>query len=101
LVDCPTVLAPRASLAFGSTCANGIGKVGSPLIIAEIAGEAMARRIQLGVEYDPRPPFDSGHPDKAPKNFYPPATTRSGQCIARESNKPLRFDDNVELWRNT
>ena len=37
-------------------------------IIAEIAGETMARKIQLGVEveYDPRPPFDSGHPDKAP-----------------------------------
>jgi cyclohexyl-isocyanide hydratase len=35
-------------------------------IIAEIAGETTARRIQLGVEYDPKPPFDSGHPDKAP-----------------------------------
>jgi cyclohexyl-isocyanide hydratase len=35
-------------------------------IIAEIAGERMARRIQLGVEYDPRPPFDSGNPDKEP-----------------------------------
>jgi cyclohexyl-isocyanide hydratase len=35
-------------------------------VIAEIAGETMARRIQLGIEYDPRPPFDSGHPDKAP-----------------------------------
>jgi cyclohexyl-isocyanide hydratase len=35
-------------------------------IIAEIAGETMARKIQLGIEYDPRPPFDSGHPDKAP-----------------------------------
>jgi cyclohexyl-isocyanide hydratase len=21
----------------------------------------------LGIEYDPAPPFDSGHPDKAPK----------------------------------
>jgi cyclohexyl-isocyanide hydratase len=35
-------------------------------VIAEIAGETTARRIQLGVENDPRPPFDSGHPDKAP-----------------------------------
>jgi cyclohexyl-isocyanide hydratase len=35
-------------------------------VIAEIAGETTARRIQLGVEYDPSPPFDSGHPDKAP-----------------------------------
>jgi cyclohexyl-isocyanide hydratase len=35
-------------------------------IIAEIAGETTAKRIQLGIEYDPAPPFDSGHPDKAP-----------------------------------
>jgi cyclohexyl-isocyanide hydratase len=26
----------------------------------------VARKIQLGIEYDPAPPFDSGHPDKAP-----------------------------------
>jgi cyclohexyl-isocyanide hydratase len=35
-------------------------------VIAEVAGEAAARRIQLGIEYDPAPPFDCGHPDKAP-----------------------------------
>ena len=35
-------------------------------VIAEIAGEMTARRIQLGIEYDPSPPFDSGNPDKAP-----------------------------------
>lgn len=35
-------------------------------VIAEIAGESIARRIQLGMEYDPAPPFDSGHPDRAP-----------------------------------
>jgi cyclohexyl-isocyanide hydratase len=35
-------------------------------VIAEIAGEITARKIQLGIEYDPAPPFDSGHPDKAP-----------------------------------
>ena len=35
-------------------------------VVAEIAGEMAARKIQLGIEYDPAPPFDSGHPDKAP-----------------------------------
>jgi cyclohexyl-isocyanide hydratase len=35
-------------------------------VIAQIAGESIARRIQLGMEYDPAPPFDSGHPDRAP-----------------------------------
>jgi cyclohexyl-isocyanide hydratase len=35
-------------------------------VVAEIAGERTARRIQLGIEYDPAPPFDSGDPNKAP-----------------------------------
>lgn len=35
-------------------------------VVAEIAGETVARAIQLGIEYDPAPPFDSGHPDRAP-----------------------------------
>jgi cyclohexyl-isocyanide hydratase len=34
-------------------------------VVAEVAGEAAARAIQLGIEYDPRPPFDSGHPRSA------------------------------------
>jgi cyclohexyl-isocyanide hydratase len=33
---------------------------------AEIAGERVAQTIQLGLEYDPDPPFDAGHPDRAP-----------------------------------
>jgi cyclohexyl-isocyanide hydratase len=35
-------------------------------VAAEIAGETAAQTIQLGIEYDPEPPFDSGHPDRAP-----------------------------------
>jgi cyclohexyl-isocyanide hydratase len=35
-------------------------------VVAEIAGEAAAQAIQLGLEYDPEPPFTSGHPDRAP-----------------------------------
>jgi cyclohexyl-isocyanide hydratase len=34
-------------------------------LCAELAGETAARLIQLGLEYDPAPPFDSGHPDVA------------------------------------
>ncbi len=34
-------------------------------VIAELAGADVARAIQLGIEYDPAPPFDAGHPDKA------------------------------------
>jgi cyclohexyl-isocyanide hydratase len=35
-------------------------------VAAEIAGERAAQTIQLGIEYNPEPPFDSGHPDRAP-----------------------------------
>ena len=29
-------------------------------------GSEMAQAVQLGIEYDPQPPFDSGSPEKAP-----------------------------------
>ena len=32
-----------------------------------IAGDFAAQAIQLGIEYDPQPPFDAGSPAKAPK----------------------------------
>jgi len=35
-------------------------------VVAEIAGESTAQTIQLGIEYDPAPPFDCGDPDRAP-----------------------------------
>jgi cyclohexyl-isocyanide hydratase len=36
-------------------------------LVAEIAGKTVAQSIQLSIEYDPAPPFDSGHPDRAPE----------------------------------
>jgi transcriptional regulator GlxA family with amidase domain len=35
-------------------------------LAARVAGEDVAQAIQLGIEYDPQPPFDSGSPEKAP-----------------------------------
>lgn len=43
-------------------------------VVAEIAGETVAQTIQLGIEYDPDPPFSSGHPDRAPD------TVKAGFC---------------------
>jgi transcriptional regulator GlxA family with amidase domain len=34
-------------------------------LVGEIAGESKAKTIQLAIEYDPQPPFDSGHMSKA------------------------------------
>jgi cyclohexyl-isocyanide hydratase len=36
-------------------------------IVAKLAGDQVAQSIQLGIEYDPAPPFDCGHPDRAPE----------------------------------
>jgi len=38
-------------------------------LAAEIAGEQVAQAIQLGIEYDPNPPFDAGSPQKAPEEL--------------------------------
>ena len=35
-------------------------------LAARVAGDAVAQAIQLGIEYDPQPPFDAGSPAKAP-----------------------------------
>lgn len=35
-------------------------------LAAREAGEGLAQAIQLGIEYDPQPPFDAGSPQKAP-----------------------------------
>jgi transcriptional regulator GlxA family with amidase domain len=35
-------------------------------LAAHIAGDKIAQAIQLGIEYDPQPPFDAGSPEKAP-----------------------------------
>jgi len=34
-------------------------------LAARIAGDEIAKAIQLGIEYDPDPPFDTGSPEKA------------------------------------
>jgi transcriptional regulator GlxA family with amidase domain len=35
-------------------------------LVARIAGEELAQAIQLGIEYDPQPPFQAGSPQTAP-----------------------------------
>ena len=34
-------------------------------VVADLAGDTVAQGIQLSLEYDPDPPFASGHPDRA------------------------------------
>jgi putative intracellular protease/amidase len=53
-------------------------------LAAEIAGEQVAQAIQLGIEYDPQPPFDAGSPEKAPAEIV--ALLRSRSRFATEEH---------------
>ncbi|MGH2833408.1 MAG: DJ-1/PfpI family protein [Solirubrobacteraceae bacterium] len=46
-------------------------------LAASIAGEEVAKAIQLGIEYDPQPPFDAGSPTKAPAEIVEALRARS------------------------
>lgn len=39
------------------------------VLVAAMEGEDMAKLIQLAIEYDPQPPFDSGAPSKVSPKF--------------------------------
>ncbi|MEQ1931706.1 MAG: DJ-1/PfpI family protein [Parvularculaceae bacterium] len=45
-------------------------------LAAEIAGADVAKAIQLGLEYDPAPPFDCGAPEKADQGSLAAMTAR-------------------------
>lgn len=53
-------------------------------LAGQIGGEAKAKAIQLLIEYDPQPPFDSGHTSKAS------AATKAGATalLSRDMIKP-------------
>jgi cyclohexyl-isocyanide hydratase len=36
------------------------------VVAAELAGDAFAQDLQLGLEYSPAPPFNAGRPETAP-----------------------------------
>ena len=38
-------------------------------LVGEIFGPEVAQSVQLGIEYDPQPPFDAGAPEKAPREI--------------------------------
>jgi transcriptional regulator GlxA family with amidase domain len=46
-------------------------------LAAQIAGDVVAQAIQLGIEYDPQPPFDAGSPHKAPAEIVELLRSRS------------------------
>ncbi|OBG33257.1 glutamine amidotransferase [Mycobacterium alsense] len=56
-------------------------------LAGQIAGENRAKAIQLAIEYDPQPPFDSGHMSKASPGTKAAATA----LLSREAVKPANI----------
>lgn len=56
-------------------------------LAGQIGGESRAKAIQLAIEYDPQPPFDSGHLSKAS------ATTKAGatKLLVKDSANPANL----------
>jgi len=45
-------------------------------VMQEIAGPGVTQAVQLGIEYDPKPPFDGGSPARAPAEIKAAADQR-------------------------
>jgi putative intracellular protease/amidase len=56
-------------------------------LAGEIGGEGRAKAIQLAIEYDPQPPFDSGHVSKASAATKVAATA----LLSKDSAKPANL----------
>jgi transcriptional regulator GlxA family with amidase domain len=56
-------------------------------LAARIAGDDMAQAIQLGIEYDPEPPFSSGAPHKAPPHVLEQVRQRMRARMQAEAAK--------------
>ena len=51
-------------------------------VVADLAGDTVAQDIQLSLEYDPDPPFASGHPDRATESVKATLSPRYEQARA-------------------
>lgn len=93
IAECGAVFEPARVVVDGKLMTAGGVTSGMDfglVAIAEIFGEAAARKVQLVLEYDPKPPFASGHPSTATaetvngvRDFYQNATERMKSALAR------------------
>jgi transcriptional regulator GlxA family with amidase domain len=57
-------------------------------LVGREAGPEVAQAVQLGIEYDPQPPFDAGSPSKAPKEIVELVT-----AVSRSEGSSLNLSD--------
>jgi transcriptional regulator GlxA family with amidase domain len=56
-------------------------------LVGREVGPEVAEAVQLGIEYDPQPPFDAGHPSKAPAPIVELVT-----AVSEAEGSTLNFD---------
>jgi putative intracellular protease/amidase len=56
-------------------------------LAGRIAGDQIAQAIQLGIEYDPQPPYDAGSPDKAPADIVGAMRSRSRFILTGQAER--------------
>lgn len=59
-------------------------------LLAELAGDEVAQSVQLGLEYDPQPPFQSGSPEKAGAERTAQVRAQMEKMIARRQEANAR-----------
>ena len=59
-------------------------------LLAELAGDEVAKSVQLGLEYDPQPPFQSGSPEKAGAERTARVRAQMEKMIARRQEANAR-----------
>jgi cyclohexyl-isocyanide hydratase len=60
-------------------------------VAAELAGEIVAKTIQLGLEYNPEPPFRSGHPDVADPEIVAAVRARQAEIVKKRGAQIRRL----------
>ncbi|MEU0543005.1 DJ-1/PfpI family protein [Nocardia sp. NPDC005978] len=70
-------------------------------LAAEIDGRETAEAIQLAIEYDPQPPFDSGHFDKASGKTKARVATVGKRMLAPRDIGSEAVAATKVAWRNT
>ena len=58
-------------------------------LVAVMNGDEAAQAVQLAIEYDPRPPFDAGSPDKAPAAIVESVSRASAETERAFKDKAL------------
>jgi len=69
---------------------------GSLRLAALLAGDEIAQRIQLEIQYAPEPPFAAGTPAQAPQSIRDSARQRASAITAARLEAAKRVEDRLQ-----